>query len=72
MKNYVIKNKNLVKQILKEKGIKSQRNLAKIIGINEDYLSQIINGRGTIKVTAYAITKAISSDAEIEDFFEII
>lgn len=69
---YVIINKELVKNMLKKQGINNQRKLAEIIGIGEDYVSQIMNGRPTTRVTAYAFTKAISTDAEINDFFEII
>lgn len=69
---YVIKNKKQVKDFLKKTRIKTQKNLADIIGIGEDYVSQIMNGRPTTRVTAYAFTKAISTDAEINDFFEII
>lgn len=48
----------------------NRRELAKIVGISECTLSRIINNRQTTsKTTAYCITKAISKDAEIEEFF---
>lgn len=68
---YVIKNKKQVKDFLKKTRIKTQKNLADIIGIGEDYMSQIMNGKPTTKVTAYAMCKAISSNLEIENIFEI-
>lgn len=50
------------------------RNLSKKTGITEGYISQIINGKKTdiSKVIAYAIVKAISSDLEIENLFNIM
>ena len=56
---------------IKEKfKIVNQREIANKVGINECVLSRIINGhQGTKKTTAYCIVKAISKDAEIEEFF---
>lgn len=50
------------------------REISKETGLTEGYVSQILNGTKTkiTKRTAYAITKAISSDFEIEDLFDII
>lgn len=47
------------------------REISKETGLTEGYISQILNGTKTkiTKQTAYAITKAISSDFEIEDLF---
>ena len=46
------------------------RNIAKIVGITEGYLSQIFQrGKTCSKKTAYSITKALHSEAEIEDYF---
>ena len=67
--NYAIKNKSEFRSIIKDTN-KTQKNLAEKVGIGQDYISQIMNGKATTKVTAYAISKAISSVAEIEDFFE--
>ena len=48
----------------------NQREVAKKVGINECVLSRIINGHQTTKkTTAYCIVKAISENAEIEEFF---
>lgn len=45
--------------------------VAKAIGINYDNLSKMIKqNKSCIKLTAYAITKFIDSEKEIEDFFE--
>lgn len=50
------------------------RNIAQKIGVTEGYISQVMNGRKTTisKVLAYAICKAISSNLEIQDVFNII
>lgn len=46
------------------------RNIAKTVGITEGYISQIFQkGKTCSKKTAYAITKAINSEAEIEEYF---
>ena len=48
----------------------NQREVAKKVGINECVLSRIINGHQTTrKTTAYCIVKAISENAEIEEYF---
>lgn len=56
---------------IKEKfAVINQRELAKVVGLNECVLSRIINGHQTTKkTTAYCIVKAISKDAEIEEYF---
>lgn len=46
--------------------------LAERVGINRSYLSEIIKGRPTTKLTAYAICKGTSQFYEIEDLFEKI
>lgn len=50
------------------------RKLADKIGVTEGYISQIINLKkiDISKTVAYALTKAISSDLEIENIFEIM
>ena len=45
--------------------------IAEEIGIDKTYLSQIVNGRKCTKIIAYAFCKAISSQTEIEELFEI-
>ena len=46
--------------------------VANNIGITPYYLSEIINGRRICKKTvAYCITKAIDSDAEINEYFTL-
>jgi len=48
--------------------------LAKKIGIDDSYISQIVNGRriNISKTVAFAICKAISPKLEINDLFDII
>lgn len=47
-----------------------QKDIAKRVGIAEETLSRIINGKQTTqKTTAYCIVKAIHEDAEIEEYF---
>jgi len=50
------------------------RDIAKKTGLTEGYLSQVFNNKRIInkKVCAYAITKAINDDLEIENLFEIM
>ena len=48
---------------------KTQTNIAEIIGVHRTYISQIVNGRGTSKLCAYAICKSISPDLELNDLF---
>lgn len=49
----------------------NQSELARIVGINISTMSRIFNKKQNCsKVIAYAITKAINQNAEIEDFFE--
>ena len=59
---------------IKEKfEIINQRELSKIVGLNEATLSRIINNKqGTSKRTAYCIAKAIHREAKIEDYFKKI
>lgn len=45
------------------------KDLADKVGIDRSYLSQIMNGRKTTKVIAYAISKGTSEDFEIKDLF---
>lgn len=59
------------------KEIKKQRinrKLAEKVGVTEGYISQIVNGKKTriSKTMAYAISKAISNELEIENIFDIM
>lgn len=47
--------------------------LAEKVGINECYMSEIVNGRreSISKSLAYMICKAISPDLEINDVFDV-
>ena len=41
------------------------------LGISKSYLSQVLNGKKMIpRMSAYAFTKLINSDARIIDFFD--
>lgn len=47
--------------------------LVQQVGISKVYLSLILNRhRVCSKQVAYCITKAINSEAEVEDFFEVV
>lgn len=47
--------------------------VAKIIGLNADTLRRVINGKQVCsKLVAYCITKFLNSDAEIEDYFNLV
>ena len=50
------------------------RKIAKETELDESYISQVLNGKRTIKkkVYAYAITKTISPELEIENLFNIM
>lgn len=49
------------------------KGIAEKIGITPIYLSMILNNKNNCKKTvAYCITKAINSEAEINEYFEII
>lgn len=50
------------------------RQIAEKTGLNEGYVSQVLKGTRTIKekVCAYAITKAIDENYDIENLFKII
>lgn len=50
---------------------KKQKEIAEIIGIRKDYVSQIANGRNISKLCAYGIAKALSPDLEIENLFNL-
>ena len=67
---YIIKEQEINKY--KKYGL--VRYLSKKTGLTEGYISGIINGKkpDISKVVAYAISKAISSDLEIENLFEIM
>ena len=44
---------------------------SEIIGVSREHLTQILNGKSLCtKYLAFAITKYLDEDAEIEDFFE--
>ena len=61
-------------EIQSQKRYGTVRRLARKTGLSEGYVSQVLNGTRTIseKVYAFAITKAINTDFEIENVFEII
>lgn len=50
------------------------RKIAEKIGVTEGYISQIVNHKkiNISKTMAYALTKAIASDLEIENIFDIM
>ena len=50
------------------------RKISKITGLTEGYISQVLNNKKPVaeKVYAYAITKALDDDLEIENLFEIM
>lgn len=52
--------------------IKTQKQLAEIVGLDRSYINQILHGRNVSKLGAFAITKAISSTLEIVDLFDYI
>jgi len=58
----------------KDKSVMKMYNKTKVaeyIGITVQTLSRIINGKQDCsKLVAYCITKFLSQDAEIEDYFE--
>lgn len=59
---------------LAKKGFRiKQKNLTEIVGVSESFLSKVINRkRKCSKTLAYAISKALNSEAEILDYFERI
>lgn len=60
-----------IKKIIKSYK-KSQTEIAKKIGVSKGYISQLVHGENVSKLCAFATCKAISSDLEIEDLFEIV
>lgn len=49
----------------------TQKQMADDIGISESYFSKVLNNkRKCSKLAAYAITKRLNKEKEIEDFFE--
>ncbi|MBR2245696.1 MAG: hypothetical protein IKN65_00925 [Clostridia bacterium] len=47
--------------------------MAKVVGLNADTLRRIINGKQECsKLVAYCITKFLNSEAEIEDYFNLV
>ena len=50
------------------------RKLSKITGLTEGYVSQVLNNKKAVaeKVYAYAITKALDDNLEIENLFKNI
>lgn len=52
----------------------TNRKIAQKLGVTEGYISQIVNCKKTniSKLLAYAFCKAIHSDLEIEDIFEVL
>ena len=62
---WIFKNKEVAKKYNKVQ-------MAKIIGLNPDTLRRIINGKQECsKLVAYSITKFLSNELEIEDYFEL-
>ena len=68
-RQYILKN-GMKEQI---RMIKTNRDIANDLGINEGYISQIINRRKTkiSKLMAYGFCKAVSPDLEISDLFDV-
>jgi DNA-binding XRE family transcriptional regulator len=53
--------------------IYNKTKMAKVIGITPDTLRRVINGKQNCsKLVAYCITKFLSEDAEIADYFDYI
>lgn len=53
--------------------LRKQKEASKIIGVTPQWLCNICGRKVTIrKLLAYCITKYISSEAEIEDFFDYV
>ena len=52
----------------------TNRSIANKVGVTEGYISLIVNDHkpNITKTLAYAISKAISNDYEIEDVFDVI
>lgn len=49
----------------------NQTEASEVIGVTQSWLSNVLNRKVACrKVVAYCITKYISQDCEIEDFFE--
>lgn len=50
------------------------RNISRETGLTEGYISQVLNNKKSVaeKVYAYAITKALDDNLEIENLFEIM
>ena len=71
MKTYIfkIKDKKEIRKLLNGSTIGEK---AEEIGISRSYLSRVFNGwNGCSKFCAYAITKSLDSNKEINDLFEI-
>lgn len=71
MREYIIKPG--VKEFMKSNKI-TNRQIAKELGITENYVSAIINRKKTkiSKLMAYAFCKVLDSEFEIEDLFAIM
>ena len=67
---YILKEN--MKEIIKNKT--NNRKIARKLGVTEGYVSQIINKRKTkiSKLMAYGFCKAVDSELEIEDMFDIM
>ena len=67
-----MKTGELIRKYRLEKGM-TQLQLAEKVGINECYMSEIMNGRreSISKSLAYMICKAISPELEITDVFDV-
>ena len=51
----------------------NQKNIAYEIGLSRQYINGVINNKYNCrKLVAYAMTKLIDSDAEINDYFEMV
>lgn len=51
---------------------KKQKEIAKIIGVGDTYISQLANGEPVSKLCAYSVCKVLSPDLEIADLFKNI
>ena len=51
----------------------NQKNIADEIGLSRQYINGVINNKYNCrKLVAYAMTKLIDRDAEINDYFEMV
>jgi DNA-binding XRE family transcriptional regulator len=63
---WIFKDKELAKTYNKTQ-------MAKVVGLNPDTLRRVISGKQRCsKLVAYCITKFLSSEAKIEDYFDFV